>query len=168
MDEIKELRQRMALTQEELAAAAGTSQPAIAAYEAGRRSPTLRTVRRLARAMGMDAVVEFYPPLTREDRRSLALHRAIAQRLAEDPEGVLRQARANLDRMARRHRGATQLLREWEVLLDRSIDHLIPLLTDPSPRARELRQVTPFAGVLSSEERTRAYRAFTASEAGRN
>jgi hypothetical protein len=34
-------------------------------------------------------VVSFVPALTREDRRSLALHQAIAQRLIEEPEEVL-------------------------------------------------------------------------------
>jgi hypothetical protein len=40
----------------------------------------------------------------------------------------------------------------------------VDVLLDPRPRARELRQVTPFAGVLSARERARAYRSFSSSE----
>ena len=152
------------VTQLVLAQAGGTSQPTIAAYESNRKSPTLATIRRLARAVGLDAVVEYYPPLTREDRRSLALHRAIAKRLREHPERVLAQARHGLERMMARHDGASRPLREWVVLLDRPVEALLPLLTDPDPWARELRHVTPFAGVLPAAERANVYRAFAESE----
>jgi len=98
------------------------------------------------------------PPLTREDHRSLALHRAIARRLARDPERVLMQARRTLGRMKAAAPTPAPLLREWGVLLDRPVDALLPVLTDPRPWARELRHVTPFAGVLSAGERAEAYR----------
>jgi transcriptional regulator with XRE-family HTH domain len=161
---IRLLRERAALTQAALAQAGGTSQPTVAAYEAGRKSPTVSTVQRLARALGLDAAVTYYPPLTREERRSLALHRAIAARVRADPERVLAQARENLARM--RARAESQPLREWEVLLDRPAEALLPLLIDPDPWARELRHVTPFAGVLSADERAAVYRAFANAERG--
>ena len=152
------------MTQTALALAGGTSQPAIAAYEAGRKSPTVGTVRRLARAVGLDAAVQYFPPMTREERRSLLLHRTIAVRLRADPDRVLPQARACLERMIAGAGGASQPLREWGVLLDRPLDALLPLLTDPDPWVRELRHVTPFAGVLSAAERAQAYRAFADDE----
>lgn len=164
MNWIQTLRDRAALTQAGLARAGGTSQPTVAAYEAGRKSPTEHTVRRLARALGLEAVVSYHPPLTREERRSLALHRAIARRLRDDPAGVLAVARRNLVQMAARADGASQPLREWSVLLDRPVEALVPLLTDPEPWARELRHVTPFAGVLTAAERAEVYRAFAAAE----
>jgi transcriptional regulator with XRE-family HTH domain len=150
------------LTQAALARAAGTSQPAIAAYEAGRKSPTVNTLERLAAAVGLEAAVDFVPPMTREDRRSLVLHRAIAARVAAAPQAMLVHARRNLARMAA---GASRspLLREWNVLLERPVAALLPVLTDPHPWARELRQVTPFAGILSAAERARIYRSFTAT-----
>jgi hypothetical protein len=37
-------------------------------------------VYRLARSAGLEATVIFHPPMTREERRSLALHSAIAKR----------------------------------------------------------------------------------------
>jgi hypothetical protein len=51
-------------------------------------------------------------------------------------------------------------LREWGVLLERPLEALLPLLTDPDPWARELRHVTPFAGVLTAAERAEVYRGF--------
>jgi len=164
MNAIQVLRSMSDLTQAALAQAGGTSQPAIAAYEAGRKSPTVGTVRRLARAVGLEAAVEYYPRMTREERRSLELHRSIADRLRADPDIVLSKARACLEQMIAGSGGASQPLREWGVILDRPVEALLPLLTDADPWARELRHVTPFAGVLSAAERAEAYRTFAEAE----
>ncbi|MQA89223.1 MAG: helix-turn-helix domain-containing protein [Gemmatimonas sp.] len=166
MNEVRKLRRKARVTQAALAQAAGTSQPTIAAYEAGQKSPSLGTLQRLARSVGLEATVAFHPLPTREERRSLVLHRAIAARLEAEPEGVLDRARVTLARMRASQPGAAPLLREWEVLLDRPLEDLLPVLTDPSPRARELRHVTPFAGVLTAAERAAAYQAFAESEKG--
>jgi hypothetical protein len=48
--------------------------------------------------------------------------------------------------------------------LSRSLDDVVATLRDPSLRARELRAVTPFAGVLTAEERVNAYRSFARGE----
>ena len=164
MNPIRLLRDLTDLTQAELAEAAGTSQPTIAAYEAGRKSPTLRTLGRLAEAAGLEASVAFHRPMTREERRSRHLHRAIALHLERDPEAVLARARATLSLMRKKHPKAEQLFREWAVLLDRPLPELVPALIDPNSWGRELRQVTPFAGVLSAEERTDVYRSFRQEE----
>lgn len=166
MEPVRALRERVALTQQSLARAGGTSQPTIAAYEAGRKSPTVHTLQRLAGAVGLRAVVEYTTPLTREDRRSLELHRGIARRLADDPAAVIAQARRNLARMRARHRHATQLLREWEIVLERPLPALVEMLTDAGEWARELRHVTPFAGVLSAAERAAAYQSLSRDERG--
>jgi len=164
MNAIRLLREQSDLTQSELAEAAGTSQPTIAAYEAGRKSPTLRTLRRLAEVVGLEATIAFHRPMTREERRSLHLHRAIARRLERSPEQVLARARDTLSLMRENHPEAEELFREWEVILNRPVSELLPALTDPSPRGRELRQVTPFAGVLTAEERTEVYQSFRREE----
>lgn len=167
MNPVRTLRERAALTQAALARAAGTSQPTIAAYETGQKSPTVNTVERLATAAGLEATVDFVPRLTREDRRSLALHHAIATRLAAEPERVLARARRTLARMARGTDTRPQLLLEWKLLLRRPVLALLPVLTDPNPWARELRQVTPFAGILTAAERADVYRAFSNESGGR-
>ena len=164
MNWVRRLRAQVALTQAELAHAGGSSQPTIAAYEAGRKSPTLDTVERLAESVGLVPSVEYHPPMTREERRSLELHRAIALRLQGDPHGVIARARSNVSRMLARADASSQPLREWGVLLDRPLGALILQLTAPDPWARELRHVTPFAGVLSGAERTAVYRRFSAAE----
>ena len=87
MNSVVRLRGLAGLTQVDMARRAGTSQPTIAAYEAGSKSPTARTLERIAAALGFSVVYEFVPEMTREERRSLALHRAIADRLIERPRG---------------------------------------------------------------------------------
>lgn len=59
---IKAVRRRRGLTQQELAQAAGTSQPVISAYESGKRDPTHTTLRRLVAAAGEQLVVTARPP----------------------------------------------------------------------------------------------------------
>jgi transcriptional regulator with XRE-family HTH domain len=164
---IRRLRERRRLSQEQLARLAGTSQPTIAAYESGTKSPRLSTVERLARAVDLEAVVDFVPSLTREDRRSLALHRAVAERLEEEPASILARARRMVERMSRQHPGARPLLSRWRGILRRPVDEIVEVLLDPRPSARELRHVTPFAGVLDAAERAAIYRRFAADEAGR-
>ena len=112
-------------------------------------------------------LIRHHAALTREDRRSIALHTAIADRLRENPESTLALARANLTRMREKHPAAGKLLREWRVLLDRPLGALLPMLTDQSEWARELRHVTPFGGVLSPRERTAVYRDFAQREDSR-
>ena len=112
MNPVRLIRHQAALTQDELARVAGTSQPAIASYEAERKSPTMRTLQRLADASGVLVDVRVFPRMTREERRSLALHTAIAEHLRAEPESVLALARSNLERMIELHPGAIRLLRE--------------------------------------------------------
>ncbi len=164
MNPVRLLRLAADRTQQQLATLADTSQSAIAAYESGRKSPTWRTVERLAHAAGYDVDVRYMPALTREDRRSLLLHEAVAARLRAEPDVVRARARASLARMRALHPGARPLLDEWRCLLRRPLDALIPVLTDPMPWARELRHVTPFTGVLSAAERAQVYREFAQRE----
>jgi transcriptional regulator with XRE-family HTH domain len=164
MNPVHLLRLAAGRTQQDLATLAGTSQSAIAAYEGDRKSPTWRTVERLAQAAGFEVDLRFVPPLTRGERRSLLLHEAIAARLRAEPEVVLPRARASLARMRALHPGARVLLDEWQCLLRRPLDALLPVLTDLAPWARELRHVTPFTGILSAAERAKVYRSFAERE----
>ncbi len=166
MNPVHRLRLTAGRTQQDLATLAGTSQSAVAAYESGRKSPTWRTIERLVLAAGYEVELRFVPTLTREERRSLLLHEAVAARLRAEPEAVLTRARASLARMRALHPGARPLLDEWQCLLRRPLDALLPVLTDPMPWARELRHVTPFTGILSAAERARVYREFAQIERG--
>lgn len=103
--------------------------------------------------------------LTRDQRRSLWLHRAVAGKLAVDPERVRRTARHNLARMRSVHPRGRVLddFDAWEALLDGPPGRLFDVLASTSPRAAELRQNTPFAGVLTERERAKALAAFRTS-----
>jgi len=93
--------------------------------------------------------------LTRDQRRSLWLGYATAGKLVADPPGVVEKARHNLAKLKVTHaRGAAgRWLDEWERLLDGPVDRVLDALTSRTPRARELRQNSPFAGVLTESER---------------
>ncbi|MGI8537219.1 MAG: helix-turn-helix domain-containing protein [Mycobacteriales bacterium] len=93
--------------------------------------------------------------LTRDQLRSLWLSHAVAARLVEDPTGVLAQARRNLTAMqARSARGEAKLwLQQWAQLLAGPVEDVLEALTSRSPRSRELRQNSPFAGVLTEQQR---------------
>jgi uncharacterized protein len=60
---IKRARARVGITQSELADRAGTSQSAVAAYESGAKSPSVRTLDRIVRATGatLDVTVREAP-----------------------------------------------------------------------------------------------------------
>jgi excisionase family DNA binding protein len=120
------------------------------------------THRRVRRA-DVERLVAIQPSaLRREQRRNRWLHVAVAGRLVEDPDTVTSNARANLDRLLARHQrgGVNTSLLEWRRLLDGSIEGVIDALTSTDSRHVELRQNSPFAGVLSSGERARLLRTF--------
>jgi transcriptional regulator with XRE-family HTH domain len=60
-DLIREARRRAGLRQAELAARAGTAQPAIARWESGRTAVSLDDVRRLVRLCGFDLELMLVP-----------------------------------------------------------------------------------------------------------
>ena len=155
MNIIRQLRQQVQVTQARLAATAGTSQSAIAAYESGSKSPTLRTVHRLAAVLGLEPEIRFVAPLTREDRRSLAYHQVIADRLLWNPVQVLGRARKNLKKLQTLHPHAGYLLSVWAAWLDLPTATLLDQMLGTSELARDMRQVSPFSGVLSAAERRR-------------
>ncbi len=152
MNVIKELRQKAGLTQHELARYANTSQSAIASYEGGKKSPTLATLARIATAIHYDFRLDFFPAMTREDRRSLAFHEAIVDRIRVSPGNITR-AKRNVSRLKQVHPDAHELLNRWESWLALPVDDLATLILGSSEVAREMRHVSPFSGVLSPKER---------------
>jgi excisionase family DNA binding protein len=100
--------------------------------------------------------------LTRDQLRSLWLHRAIAGKLVVDPDRILGRARGNLRRLQAAHpRGqAARMLADWAQLLDGPAEDVAEVLTSKDQRAVELRQNSPFAGLLSERERMAVLRSF--------
>jgi hypothetical protein len=93
------------------------------------------------------------------DQRSLALHRAIAEKLRADP-GLLQVARGNLERWSLRNSRSQPYWDAWRDLLNRPIEVLLALLVEDSETMAALRQASPFAGVLSPAERWAIYARF--------
>ena len=90
------------------------------------------------------------------EARSLAYHRIVAERIAEDPS-ILDHARARV---------ALWLLKvpppfyavQWAERLAEPLPSLQRFLVDPGADAIELRQSTPFAGAIDARERWRLWR----------
>ena len=100
--------------------------------------------------------------MTREELRSLWLNRAVAARLARDPDRVLARARRNLDRFSLVHAssGTARWLKRWEAVLDEGPEAVMETLTSTAPDAAELRQNSPFPGVLPENERREVLESF--------
>lgn len=79
-----------------------------------------------------------------------------------DPPAVLAQVGKNLQHLKQVHpAGMTaRWLDEWQKVLDSGDDAIFSALTSSSIHDVELRQNSPFAGVLSEQERTAALEAF--------
>jgi hypothetical protein len=95
----------------------------------------------------------------RIDRRSLALHRAIAEKLRDDP-ALLAIALDNLDRWSRAGGRSQPYWDAWREILDRPLPQILDLLVEESERMTALRQATPFPGVLKPAERWAVYETF--------
>jgi len=90
------------------------------------------------------------------ERRSLALHRLVAERL--DAKLLARAQVRVAEWLATNgpvdHRWAEQ----WRELLVRPLPEIRKYLIEDSERMRDLRQSTPFAGAISEEERRKILR----------
>lgn len=119
------------------------------------------THRRVMRS-DVEAIQHRYVAPMRNQEKSLWLHHAVAGKLALNPSAVLGRAKRNLSRLREAHpRGRVQeQFDHWQGLLDGPIDSLLDVLVSRSPEATEMRQNSPFAGVLTEAERTKALKTF--------
>jgi hypothetical protein len=91
------------------------------------------------------------------EERSLAFHRAVADRLAAEPE-LLDRARARVRSWIESGEVAPYYARAWEEILSRLPSEVCAFLVEDSERAHALRQVTPFAGAIDPRTRWRIWR----------
>ena len=100
--------------------------------------------------------------LTRKDRRSLAFHTAIAEKLRQDPAPVVAKGRANLARLSALHTNRAALLDQalarWDEWLNLDPAILAEKITGEGEMHVYMRHVSVFAGVLSPDERNRIIR----------
>lgn len=117
---------------------------------------------RRIRREDVDALLRPKQRLSRDQLKALWLHRAIAGSLVTNPDDVLEKARVNLDRLLRQHRGTmTEVwLSRWQETLDEGAEAVLDVLTSREPDAVELRQNSPFAGVLPEAQRRQVLESF--------
>jgi hypothetical protein len=92
----------------------------------------------------------------------LALHCRAAAKIAADP-GLLDVARRNVRRWtANAGSHVPRYLVEWSRILERPWPEIDAIMTGFDDDAIRLRQSSPFAGVLTPEERRQVYETFRA------
>lgn len=148
---ISKRRRELGLTQGQLAELAATSRERINTYERDHVSPQADTLERVLAAMQSELIA--VPALTFEERRSLAISTAVAAKLQKDPAAVMAKARTNIDKMRSIGPSEQRWVDVWETLLALGAGHVEALLTSTDQFARDLRQSSPFAGVLTEAER---------------
>lgn len=104
-------------------------------------------------------VVQDRTRMSRDQRRSLWLAHAVAGELVARPDFVIQVALENLSLV--QVKGAGRWHDEWRKLLNGPVEQILVALTSPSLRSRELRQNSPFAGVLTPERRHEVLESFS-------
>ena len=90
------------------------------------------------------------------DLFNLMLHRVVAEKLRKNPSVVLQFAENNLDRWAKKN--DCFALSEWqEILENRTLEEIIEIISKDTDEGQRLRSSSPFAGVLSEEEREKIW-----------
>jgi DNA-binding transcriptional MerR regulator len=82
--------------------------------------------------------------------QALAYHRLVAERLDDD---IANQARRRLHTWIATGRIHPKWASEWQRILSLPLARIAKEISADTPRARELRQTSPFAGVLNEHER---------------
>jgi hypothetical protein len=99
----------------------------------------------------------------RNESHSIALHRAVADRLREDPT-LIERARARIDAWLAEGRIHRVYGEAWRRLLTGPLEDLLAMLTRDDDHSRTLRQCSPFAGTLDPQTRWRILRESRAAE----
>lgn len=141
------LRELLALLEEVEEHRDGASRPLAAVIrDRVRRSETIEIDRLLPRRR----------PRTHRaaELHSLAYHRLVAERLDEE---MLADAQRRLHHWKTTGHIDPRWAKEWDRVLARPLSGVAKAISADTPRARELRQTSPFAGILSEAERRRLF-----------
>ncbi|HEX4059017.1 MAG TPA: hypothetical protein VHX87_11980 [Galbitalea sp.] len=167
---IRRARARGGVGLRELARRLGVTPKAVSDWEKSEELGTVQvnTINRALNALGEDVVIGSRRRIAensqsqldrREERVTRELHRAVALKLVEDPEAVLRVVPSNIDRLRQQVRGAdaSSWLEEWaELSQSRRIGDLIDVMLGADRRSINMRQTSPFGGVLNRADRLEA------------
>lgn len=113
----------------------------------------LRARRRAAeQAIDIDRLLPRRPRRTHRaaELHALAYHRLVAERLNEH---LVEQARRRLAAWRESGRIHPRWAGEWDRVLALPVPRIVKAISADTPHARELRQTSPFAGVLDEHER---------------
>ncbi len=91
-------------------------------------------------------------PHRRSELRGLAYHRALAPRLRRS---MIDEATSKINRWQEEGRIDPRYAEEWRQVLARPVPEIRRLISADDARGRDLRQNSPFAGLLSEPERRR-------------
>jgi transcriptional regulator with XRE-family HTH domain len=165
---VRQIRRLSGLSQREFAQRVGTSGPTISLYESGRKEPRWSTVVRMADLFGLDARSAIDTRdrgaalRERRDRRRRGLAAAVAAAVGDDWPRAEALGRRNLDVLrGAAHVSAGHWLDAWDALLDRGPEACADQLLAVGDEADDMRQMHPFAGMLSPGERRAALAAAT-------
>jgi|GEM_PF-463087 hypothetical protein len=86
------------------------------------------------------------------ERRSLAYHVIVAERLSEQ---MVEEARERIERLASDGHLHPRYAERWRELLSRPLAEIVRVISADDEEGRDLRQNSPFAGVLNEQERRR-------------
>lgn len=91
----------------------------------------------------------------RENRVTWELHFAVAQKLDEAPDEIIKRALKQAGIMKARQKDTISCgwMKRWEELLRGDLEDLKAAMLDTGYDFEDLRQMSPFIGVLSQEER---------------
>jgi transcriptional regulator with XRE-family HTH domain len=158
---LREVMRETGTTQSELSRISGVHQPSISQFLTGRIDMSDEQIDRLLSCMGYRLEVvrrSVSPHLTRSERRSWRLHRHLSSQLTRSTFNEWRpQLRRNLKRLSTSVQGQPHLrnLDRWRSLVrSGDISALHRVLTGLDRDSIEMREVSPFGGMLSDDERT--------------
>ncbi len=160
-------RARLGLSQRAAARACGIPQSMLSRLETGETQPSISTLQRVLDGLGAELHLELRTPgdgaPRREKQRSLWLNRMVVGELTREPHRAIGIARENLARLRGVHAERASILEafdRWGEILDEGVESIVATLTGLDEEAEDLRQNSPFAGVLTPEQREQALSSF--------
>jgi transcriptional regulator with XRE-family HTH domain len=158
---LREVMRETSTTQSQLSRMSGVHQPSISQFLTGKIDMSDEQIDRLLSCMGYRLEVvrrSGSPHLTRSERRSWRLHRHLSSQLTRSTFDEWRpQLGRNLKRLGKSVQGQPHLrnLDRWRSLVrSGDVSGMHRVLTGLDRDSIEMREVSPFGGLLSDDERT--------------
>jgi hypothetical protein len=96
------------------------------------------------------------------DKRSLELNKLIIRKMKKNPDRGIRIALGNIARCQKIPDFPINLFNRWRsILLRKNIDEIKNVLLSESDEGQQMRQATPFCGILTQRERMKIFRKYS-------